>query len=473
MRAKPKVLFAVTGHSLVRNYFRTDALEALEAEADITFLVSRTVSDLDKVTTPGRRVLFFKPDLAKTKAQMKIYKVLMWRFRHLSSTFRFRADRIFAPKRAYQPWRAGTVLANLDAFRERVGIAYRRLRLRILGSRAIFPVYRRMFIDTLAPSQDIANAFAQVKPDLLVAPSNAYEPDGNEMIQQAQADGVPSLFLIDNWDNLSSKAVLMQRPDHLATWGAQTKAHATDIQSYDADDVTILGTPRFDAYFDARDQDLPSPFDHHYILFLGTSLAFDEVEALKHIDAIMAADPARWSGVKLVYRPHPWRQSRDTIEGTTFRHVVLDPQMADRHRTGARDLTFQPDLTHYPSLLANAEFTLGGLTSMLIEATIFGKAFVALTYDDGKHVTNQKTVLERSEHFRGLDRIHTVAFCREKSDVAPLMQAAWDGRHAIDLARVDRERDYILFHDGQRYSRRLADLCTMVLDRHTARTRLS
>ncbi|MCU4654161.1 hypothetical protein N8I71_15050 [Roseibacterium sp. SDUM158016] len=464
MRMKPKILFAVTGQEFVRNYFSTAALAALEAEADVTFLVSDRLTDPAPVTSGNRKVLFFRSDPRKTKAQMNIYKVLMWRFRHLSSTFRFRADRIFAPKRAYQPWRPDTILKNFDAFRERLGIAYRRLRLRILGSRLVFPLYRRMFIDTLKPSPDIAAAFAQVRPDLLVAPSNAYEPDGNEMILQAQKDGVPSLFLIDNWDNLSSKAVLMQRPDHLAVWGEQTLGHATDIQSYDAADVTILGTPRFDAYFEARDTELPSPFDHPYILFLGTSLAFDEVEALKHIDAIMSADPVRWQGVKLVYRPHPWRQSRDTIADTRLENVILDPQLADRHLTGERHTGFQPDLSWYPRLLANAEFTLGGLTSMLIEATIFGKQFVALTYDDGKHVTNQKTVLERSEHFRGVERIHTVSFCREKSDVEPLMRAAWDGRKTIDRDRVDRERNYILFHDGKAYDRRLAELCASLLE---------
>ena len=95
---------------------------------------------------------------------------------------------------------------------------------------------------------------------------------------------------------------------------------------------------------------------------------------------------------------------------------------------------------------------------MLIEATIFGKDYVALTYDDGINITNQRTVLERSEHFRGLERIPSVAFCKTREDVEWLLLAAWDNRGARKLSEIDAGRRFILHDDERPYAERLADL---------------
>jgi hypothetical protein len=456
---KPKITFVVHSPLYVRNYFRTDALSDLERRFDVHFVVSDQVGDLGPVMQSGRKVTVYESDLENMKAQYKTYKVLMWRFRKRSSTFQFRLDRIFNPKRPYHPFTIGNFRANLSAWAERVGIGYRKARLAVMAWGPIFSRLKRRRIDNLVPAEGLARAVAAAGGDLIVAPSSAFDPECNDLIKLAEASGTRTLFLIDNWDNLSSKSVMYLKPDHLGVWGEQSAQHAIRIQDFDPAQITLIGTPRFDEYFTARTRDdLPSPFDHPYILFIGTSLAFDEVAALKHLDAVIDRNADVFGQARIVYRPHPWRESEDTIEGSGLRHVLLDPQMAERHLKRRKGYDFQPDLSWYPRILKNADVVVGGLTSMLIEATIFWKDFVALTYDDGQNITNQRTVLERSEHFRGLERVPSVAFCKEQADAERLLIDAWKRRGSRDRDGIDAARRWLLFDDDRPYRQRLADL---------------
>ena len=43
-----------------------------------------------------------------------------------------------------------------------------------------------------------------------------------------------------------------------------------------------------------------------------------------------------------------------------------------------------PDLKYYPKLLNDCLFAMGGLTTMLIEASIFDKIYLAIGFDDKK-----------------------------------------------------------------------------------------
>jgi len=452
---KPKLTFVVTSQLSVRNYFQTDALSTLDEAFDVTFVVADSLSNPEPIKKPGRRIIWYSSDQENIKAQFKTYKVLMWRFRQRSSTFQFRLDRMFEPKRPFPHFGFATVGQTVSATLERIGIAYRKARLALLASDPIFAMVRRRRIDLMEPAAGIAAALEKAGGDLIVAPSSAFDPECNDVIRQAERMGVRTLFLIDNWDNLSSKSVMLMRPDHIGVWGEQSAKHAREIQDFTPEQISLLGTPRFDRYFTDREAEVPSPFDFPYLLFLGTSLAFDEISALEHLEEVLTRNQDRFEGVKLVYRPHPWREGKDSIEGRSFRHIVLDPQLAARRDAG---LAFQPDLAYYPQLLANAEVVMGGLTSMLIEATIFGKDYIALTYDDGKHITNQQTVLRRSEHFRGVERIPSLCLCQTIADLEPYLQKAWDARGTRRLIDIDDGRRYILFDDGRRYPDRLASL---------------
>ena len=122
-----------------------------------------------------------------------------------------------------------------------------------------------------------------------------------------------------------------------------------------------------------------------YILFVGTALEFGEYEALYALDKAITEVP-ELEGAKIVYRPHPWRQSNNNSMIDDLKNIIIDPQLEkaflDRYKR------FQPPLDYYPALLKNALFVCGGLTTMLMEALIFRKPFLAFVWNDKRYFTN-------------------------------------------------------------------------------------
>jgi hypothetical protein len=394
----------------------------------------------------------------------------MWGMRHKSSTFRFRAMRRLTTsppvfRTRHDMGAAYNALRYCRHLLRRLRAWSREVRFRITTSRPILPLYVRAVTPRIPVNPFLFDVIDALKPALVVFPSCAYDAEGNDLARTCAQLHIPCLFLIDNWDNLSSKSVMWARPSDMGVWGEQSIDHAVDIQGMPRNHVTALGTPRFDQYFRLRDKPLPSHFGYPYILFVGTALEFDEASVIEVIDRTMGDTPDLFGDVKLVYRPHPQRQGKQTIIGRSFKHVVIDPQMYEAYVEGRAGRAVAPDLTYYPSLLQNAEFVIGGLTSMLMETLVFGKRYVALVHDDGRNLTSQHNALKYYVHFRGLEDIDAVSMCDDLQRLPELLIRTWRMRREVDLRAVDLRRMYYLYDDSTPYRRRLVQLADAIVNR--------
>jgi hypothetical protein len=455
-----ELLVVISDEGYVRNYMATNAFSEIESSFSCSYLVSDKIKNIDAFLSKAR-VDRYVTNRNMEKRHYNFFNILMWKYREKSSSFYFRAMRerrlhfVFSEnegsvkKTLKSIWRIFryTQKSIIDAFRT---------------NELIFPSYSKWYIKKLKINADLEEKVGLLKPDLIIFPSSAYDPDGIDLVRIGKKDGTPVLFLIDNWDNLSSKSILWERPDYVAVWGEQSAGHAINIQDFKKEQVTCIGTPRFDAYFQDRDRDLKSSFDFKYILFVGTALEFDEAGVLVRLNDILARNQNTFKSIKIVYRPHPWRQGSDSIVGRGLENIVIDPQMIGAY-TAVESNRFQPDLSYYPALLKNAEFVIGGLTSMLIEALIFRRKFLALAYDDGKNFTSQHNVLKYYTHFQGLRNVDSISFCEDIESLEKVFLDAWSTRSKIDDVLNERQRQYFYFSNDQKYSERLKDLCTNIL----------
>jgi hypothetical protein len=204
------------------------------------------------------------------------------------------------------------------------------------------------------------------------------------------------ISLVDNWDNFSSKTVLTYKADHFCVWGPQSMIHGWEIQDLDFQSMSCIGTPRFESYrhlakTDKNDNEL------EYVLFVGTTVAFDEFKVLKLLSEIIERHLLK---VKVIYRPHPWRESTDFPDIDFLANIELDAQVREQYLKGSSDPKFQPDLNYYPPLIAGAKFVIGGLTSMLIEAQLLERKFIGLAHDDRESWVNPIDTLNGYTHFR-------------------------------------------------------------------------
>lgn len=437
-----KVLFALSGDIYVRNYLHSGVLEALTEAHDISVIGNAELSLSEEVSNLPNFLGFYAFS-QKEKARYEFaFRLLMWRYRKKSKTFMYRWVRSskFAEVLGKQNPLATAVAFSawfLDSLRNPKWLI-----LPILANRVLFRVVFHLALRNVGTNSAIERFLTSQKWDLVVFPSAAFDPMSVDLARLGSIHGTRTLCLIDNWDNLTSKTIFWHKPDHLGVWGEQSKKQAVEIHGFGPNKVHIVGTPRFDDYFRLRATSQNSPYPFPYVLFVGSAMPFDEISALKELEACLLELGPQYEEMKIVYRPHPWQQKRKTeaeFDPNAFFKVVLDKQFRSRrpaytYEEKNRD-GFQPNLSYYPALLSCADVVVGPLTTMLLEAALCLRPVVALGYADGTHYSPRDGYFV---HFDGIDAIPAFRVCRDQANLGVEL------KHALSTGPIAaRESDAV------------------------------
>lgn len=304
----------------------------------------------------------------------------------------------------------------------------------------------------------------RVKPDIVLAPTGGYDGLVWDGLRAAQAEGIATVALIHNWDNLSSKGAFAVRPDWLAVWGEQSVEHAVRIHGFARERVVSVGSPALDSYFRHEPGTTTSPFPYRFALFAGCYAPFDERVALERLDALIEEHGL---DLKIVYRPHPHRRARnepDFVDETKLRHVVLDPQVRETYLASfdeyapkaKRKKPLFPALDYYPALFEHTEFVICPLSTMMIEAAAFERRVLVVAYDDGVHPNSPAEVVHY-DHFAGIEKLPGFTVAGTLDALGEQMLELEAGGRMPQTSMRDGIQ-YYLFHDERTYGRRLADL---------------
>lgn len=458
---KQRVLVCLNNDDYVRNYVRTGVLSDLSKDFELTVIASSLLNlRADVELLPGFAG-FFQID-PTTEAHFLLHsQLLMWRNRAKSRTFLYRWLRLAE----WGGWfhLRSPVQRFAMTLRWAVGLLakFRVLRIPLLGSRLLFPLASRVLRFRMRREHALDAFVGPGKFDLAIFPSNAYEAAATVLIRLARTHKIPSLALIDNWDNLSSKTVFWERPDHVAVWGTQAAQQALRIHGFKPNEVHEIGTPRFDAYFLARSRRTKTAKGKTRILFVGSAMPFDEISAISLMEDCLTGLGYSASTAEIIYRPHPWQQKRKTpasFDPEQFSFAHLDPQMSASQFRGSanpsRNSGFQPDLDYYPKLLNSVDAVVGPLTTMLFEGALCLRPVLALAYSDGAHPTTSRRYFS---HFEGLEDVPGFIFCDDVAVLAESLESVLS-YGAIDQEQSDKVTSFYLYRDGRPYVERLASL---------------
>lgn len=451
-----KVLFLISSELFYRNYVRTGILEFLAKNyAGLVVLANKEVSPINY-----KNVVRYQVDEQHENRHYQFLRILGWRYRNRSRSFRFRLNRNSQFKFDFKQSEKintlpETLKANFASFK-------RRIKILSAGSFLMFPLVQRLFKRMLKPPKDLVDIITQIQPDIIVMPSSAYDPVVMDLINISKIKNIKTILLVDNWDNLSSKSILWELPDAVAVWGEQTKQFALDIQKFRDNQVTCIGSARFDNYFKVRNKKLTSHFEFKYILFLGQSLPSNEIGSLKIVNDLLCSKEFSDKGLKLVYRPHPWAMNQGIPDLTKLEAVVLDPQIAPKNPLRNDIISFQPSLEYYPNLLKNAEFVVSGLTSMLIEASIFHKNIIALAHEEPGSYTSPHRLLTQCMHFEGIERLPNLRISKSQEDLSEYAKRLLVMKGGSTNAEIDIELSHFITFQG-RYNERLRNLIDQYL----------
>jgi hypothetical protein len=458
---KNKALIIISSAEYIRNYIKTDAFDKLNENFRLHYLISNKISLDQSTIIKLKDFSFYNYDKKLEKLSINLFDTNMYLNQNKSKSFKFRLSRYKFIKTKNKFKVLLLILKDLITFDNQFLREYFKFeRIIFLSHPIIYKLYLKYFNNKFRININLLKTVESINPDIIIFPTSAYEPISIDICRLCKKSNIKSLFLVDNWDNLSSKTILFEKPNFIAVWSQQALQHAISIQGFERERIFILGNPRFAHYFRERELELTNMFGFNYVLFVGTALSFDEANCLSLLDKIISKTNL---DLKIIYRPHPWRQGKDTIVGRNLKNVIIDPQLIKAYENKDNSYNVQPDLNYYPSLISNSLFVIGGLTSMLIESLIFRKQFIALVYEEDGNITNPSEVYKNYTHFEGIENLSSVIMCDKINYLENKILEALTNNNKIDKDQVDKELDfYFSFNIEKAYNERLLDIVKLV-----------
>jgi len=118
-----------------------------------------------------------------------------------------------------------------------------------VGMRNLNDLLRRA--ESAVPSDARHEAFLRAEqPDvMLVTPLVSLGSREADFVTSARALGIPVGLPVFSWDNLTTKGIIHVKPDRVFVWNDVQKDEAVRYHDIVADDVSVVGAPRFDEFF--------------------------------------------------------------------------------------------------------------------------------------------------------------------------------------------------------------------------------
>ncbi len=442
-----KILAVLENDLYIRNFIISGAFDDLLKNKNFKICTSDLVTELKKDIPKGKHIGNYKRH-EKNLGRVRVFlQISMKALSSKSSTFKIKSD------------------AYIKNIKEKIIN-------RIFSTPFTYPLAKNYFSENLEINRSLEKIIKKFKPDIVIFPFTGNESTGPELVILSKKYNFMTLFLVNGWDNLSSKGVFLFKPDYLGVWGQQQLVDAYDIQGIPPERCFLLGCARFEDYF--KNLNPKSIFKFKYILFAGAATANDELTPLNLLEKIM--DQLRIADIKIMYRPHPWRHQRkslDFFDPEKYKHIILDPQVADNYikinKSGVIGdaNAFYPELDYYPKLLANALFIISPLSSILIEGAIYDVPSLVLAHPDPFNLI-PASEQAKWHHFRGAREIYGWYFADSLKEIEEKFKKMLRIYKNDDLNKrllrtiLSNQIKKYIFFDNQSYSQRLKTVVDII-----------
>lgn len=413
-----KVFICLSGENILRNFVETKSFHKIEKKFDTTYFVN---SSLKKYIFKNQNKKFIDISNYNNHITQKISKLFFFSNLNKSKSYKYRYLRLLPFYELYNS--NNTTLVRFYNFFKSLFFNKKSLwHLLVLPVISLFffkKYFYKKYHNEITIPLEIKKLLKKNKYNkiIFIIPSAGVDflSIAIDKIKK-EYNNVLDIIIINNWDNLSSKGGFWHKPNKLIVWGKASKSDAKKIFDLDKE-VVCLGPPNYENYFKIRDKKILPIYNFKYILFSGPALQFDEIRVLKKLDIIL--DKKKFRNLKLVYRPHPFRQNRKSMDNffnCNFKHIILDK---DAKKYYMKDNTAKKNtkLKYYPSLLKNAEFVIAPLSSLLIESLIFYKKVLVILHDDEHHFTTPYRNFKNLDHLQILKKAKTLNFSYNLDDL--------------------------------------------------------
>jgi hypothetical protein len=270
--------------------------------------------------------------------------------------------------------------------------------------------YRHWMLARIGEPAHLNALLDEEKPDVIVHPTVLEGLFVSDLVHAGRARGVPTVFLMNSWDNPAVKAMTVGTPDRLIVWGQHSRVLAHERLRIPLENILVFGAAQFEVYR-RPPRETPAAYrarlgiagEHRLLLYAGSSKGLDETAHLVALET--AIESGRLPRCTVLYRPHPWRARLDTEEdffARRWRHVLMAPDMEAyyrRHRAGDASM-YLADYAETHVTLSAVDVVVSPLSTILLEAGLHGKPILAYLPDEDMTTNIAMFSMAKTVHFR-------------------------------------------------------------------------
>ncbi|MEY4432116.1 MAG: hypothetical protein RLZZ44_246 [Bacteroidota bacterium] len=337
--------------------------------------------------------------------------VALWRGKDTSLAYKLKAYSQFGKRSERYRWES-FIVHELSNWSE-----LKRFWVRVFSNKFLYSILTQLVV--MSRKIAIKILYSRFLPkfqgfDLIVIPFSGHDStDFFDIIWICKQFKIKTFAIQENWDNLSSKIIIVDAPDYFGVWGEQSKEHLLNLHKFPNNRIFILGSPRYEYHLDYKFNEfslkqlnlLPS-LSNRYILIAGTGEGSDDLELIG-----LTKKACDRFDLKLIYRPHPFARNsiQKEILSKQFPELIIDnvgPTENPRHLIG---------------LLKNATIIISQLSTLVLEGLIFCKP-VCIPVFVGKKVNyGYDKLFHNLKHYEGLDKVKAVQIARNQSEFEEIL----------------------------------------------------
>ena len=396
-----KIAVFIDHDIIVRHFILNGVLTALEDEHEVVFVFpenhKRVAIDLKELGL--RRVRTISVPNERTYLYRRLYHAtVLMRMRHTETRHR---------QASMQNWR---YLLGARAYWESW----------LYSWPLTYRAYKSLILARLGENGALNNLLQEERPDVIVHPTVLEGLFVSDLVHWGEANGTPTVFIMNSWDNPATKAMMVGFPSRLAVWGEQTRQHAIRHMNAPSERVISLGAAQFDLY---RYPPKETPVEYKcrlgipqgckVLLYAGSSQGLNETSHLIRLEE--AIEGRQLKNCVVLYRPHPWRsypKGEADFFSLKWKHVMFEPSMEACYRLSRNENRMRVDLAHYEdthTTLSAVDAVISPLSTILLEAALHGKPVAVYLPDEGmkrnRRLATRAKVVHFLEFFERMDCI--------------------------------------------------------------------
>ncbi|MCW8914484.1 MAG: hypothetical protein OQK24_01375 [Magnetovibrio sp.] len=454
-----KLFVFIESDICIRHFVLTGALKELTQNHDVTFIFPP--EDWNRITLDPTNLPLNAPFRRLTLSRQRIW---LWKRLFQAQQLMLRPGRDYGERRRY--------VRHLLGWKASV-------QLTVYGLPGIFQIFKRNIFSRLKknPCTELTTLLKEERPDLVIHPSTFDGYFINDVIAESAQQDIPSVLIMNSWDNPSIKQTVAGIPDKCVVWGEQTAAHCKRYMNIPDENLIKAGAAQFDIFRQPPSLDREAfcaehsiDPNHKILMYAGSSKKVDEYSHLSVLNE--ACEQGILKNTSILYRPHPWGEcgkDGERMQSANWKHVEIERSMApyvERVAKGDCRIFLDAPYSRTHDVLTHIDAVISPLSTIILEAALHGKPPLCFMPLDQEQQGSIFEIFSGMVHFEEIFRSDTFPVATSQKELIEKSVELLASTEDLDYLKVlERDISYFVSPPSKPYSEVIDSVLRKIYDK--------